>query len=424
MILILADFVVDYIAFQNAPANLYRIQFCAPVLAIVFAYSFTRYARQHWQSVMSGCVVVVAFSLFLVLLLIDGQGGMGLMSWVGILNFVILEFYCFVILGVRFRYALVSGVAILLMFEAAILVGIGRDWGTFFYWSYHVVTMSILPAGLGWWREFVLRKDFSTQTTLNAAQNFLKTQNERLEIEVEKRTRKILDTQDVTIAILASLAETRDNETGNHIRRTQHYVRALARQLQTHPAFAGYLVPHQIDILFKYAALHDIGKVGIPDSILLKPGSLDRAEFEIMKTHTTLGYNAIANTERQLGTTVDFLACAKEIALSHHEKWDGSGYPRQLVGNAIPISARLMAVADVYDALITRRVYKDAMQHDDAIAIILEGRGRHFDPDVVDAFAKITDEFKTIADRYSDCQWPDRTGRFSDEARRMVPQIE
>jgi putative two-component system response regulator len=176
----------------------------------------------------------------------------------------------------------------------------------------------------------------------------------------------------------------------------------LARQLQSHPSFADYLVEAQIDILFKSAPLHDIGKVGISDSILLKPGKLGPEEFEIMKTHTTIGYNAIENAEKQLGMTVEFLTCAKEIALSHQEKWDGSGYPQKLVGDAIPISARLMAVADVYDALRTRRVYKDAMSHDQAIAIIMEGKGSHFDPDVVDAFGEIIDEFKDIADRYLD----------------------
>jgi putative two-component system response regulator len=260
----------------------------------------------------------------------------------------------------------------------------------------------ILAAGIGWWREFLLRKDFATQTTLKAARDSLKNQNDLLEIEVEKRTRKIQDTQDVTIEILASLAETRDNETGNHIRRTQHYVKVLARRLQSHPAFAAYLVDRQIDILFKYAPLHDIGKVGIPDSILLKPGKLDPAEFEIMKTHAMLGHNAIENAEMRLGKKVEFLACAKEIALNHHEKWDGSGYPNGLVAKAIPISARLMAVADVYDALTSRRVYKDAMPHDQAIAIVIKGRGQHFDPDVVDAFVEIADEFRDIAARYAD----------------------
>ena len=402
ILLILADFLVDYLAFDSEPANLYRIQLCLPLLGIGIAYSFTETARRHWQPVMSGFIVAVSCSLFWVLLVIDNQGGTGLKSWVGILNFVFLEFYCFVILGVQFRYALPSGIVILLVFEAAMQVELGKNLGTFCYWSYHVVTLFILAAGIGWWREFLVRKDFSTQTTLKAAKDFLKNQNEVLEIEVGKRTRKIQEMQDATIVILASLVETRDNETGNHIRRTQHYVRTLARQLQSHPAFAGYLVEHQMDILFKSAPLHDIGKVGIPDSILLKPGKLDAAEFEIMKTHTTLGHDAIENAEKQLGITVEFLACAKEIALNHQEKWDGSGYPRQLAGNAIPISARLMAVADVYDALTSHRVYKDAMPHDEAIAIILEGRGSHFDPDIVDAFAVITEQFRGIANRYAD----------------------
>jgi len=402
MILILADFLVDQLAFDNEPANIYRIQLCLPILGIGLAYSFTRYARRHWQTVMSGFIAAVSGSLFWVLLVIDNQGGMGLQSWVGILNFVFLEFYCFVILGVQFRYALPSAIMILLMFEAAMQAEFGKDLGTFSYWSYHVVTLFILAAGIGWWREFLLRKDFSTQTTLKEAKDFLKNQNERLEIEVEKRTRKLQETQDATIVILASLVETRDNETGNHIRRTQHYVRALARQLQSHPAFAFYLVEHQIDILFKSAPLHDIGKVGILDSILLKPGKLDPEEFEVMKTHTTLGHDAIERAEKKLGITVEFLACAKEIALNHQEKWDGSGYPRGLAGNAIPISARLMAVADVYDALTSHRIYKDAMGHDQAIAIILEGRGSHFDPDVVDAFAEIIDQFEDIAARYAD----------------------
>ncbi|MDR3376079.1 MAG: HD domain-containing phosphohydrolase [Ancalomicrobiaceae bacterium] len=404
LMLIFCDFLVDLIAFGDVSANNYRVQLCLPILAGGLAYSFTQFARRHWQIVMSGFIAVVATSLFWVLLAIDGQGGMGLKSWVGILNFVFLEFYCFVILGVQFRYALASGLIILLMFEAAMLYGIGNGGNSAFYWSYHVVTLFLLAAAVGWWREFVLRKDFATRTALTLAKDRMKDQNELLEIEVEERTRKIQHTQDVAVEILASLAETRDNETGNHIRRTQNYVKALALKLQSHPAFAAYLVDCQIDILFKHAPLHDIGKVGIRDSILLKPGSLDPEEFEIMKTHTAIGHRAIETAERRLGMSVEFLACAKEIALNHHERWDGTGYPNGLSGNAIPISARLMAVADVYDALTSRRVYKDAIPHDQAIAIMLEGRGRHFDPNVIDAFAEISDEFRDIADRYSDSE--------------------
>jgi putative two-component system response regulator len=254
---------------------------------------------------------------------------------------------------------------------------------------------------VGWWREYLLRKDFATQVSLNEARNSLKCQNDILESEVEKRTRKIQHTQDAAIILLASVVETRDTETGNHVQRTQHYLRALAKQLQPHPGFAHYLTEYQIDILFKSAPLHDIGKVGIPDSILMKPGKLDPEEFEVMKTHTTLGFDVIENAERRLGFEVEFLACAKEIALNHQEKWDGSGYPRKLAGLEIPISARLMSVADVYDALTTRRVYKDAIAHDAAVSIIIEGAGRHFDPDVVGAFAAIADEFDAIACRYS-----------------------
>ncbi len=241
-----------------------------------------------------------------------------------------------------------------------------------------------------------------TQLMLKATADFLRDKNAFLEQEVDKRTREVMAIQDVTILAMASLAETRDNETGNHIRRTQHYVQALARKLSGHPRFAAYLTVPTIKLLFKSAPLHDIGKVGIPDRILLKPGKLTPEEFEIMKTHTKLGRDAIAHAEQQLGVDVGFLSIAKEIAYSHQEKWDGSGYPQGLQGDAIPISARLMAVADVYDALISRRVYKEPMSHEDAMEIIRQTAGRHFDPDMVAAFLEIHETFRTIAIAYSD----------------------
>jgi putative two-component system response regulator len=241
-----------------------------------------------------------------------------------------------------------------------------------------------------------------THLALKASANFLRDKNEYLELEIAKRTHEIAATQDVTILTMASLAETRDTDTGNHIRRTQHYVKALAEKLRNHPRFAHYLTERNIAMLFKSAPLHDIGKVGIPDRILLKPGRLDPAEFEIMKTHTTLGRDAIEYAEKSLGIKVEFLSIAKEIALSHQEKWDGSGYPEGLSGDDIPISARLMALADVYDALISRRVYKEPMSHEQAVEIILPGRAFHFDPDIVDAFVDIQDEFRAIAARYVD----------------------
>lgn len=241
-----------------------------------------------------------------------------------------------------------------------------------------------------------------TQLKIKAAADFLRDQNHYLEQQVAMRTEEVHAIQDVTILIMASLAETRDNETGNHIRRTQNYVKALAEHLRDHPRFLAYLTDRQIELLFKSAPLHDIGKVGIPDRILLKPGKLTAEEFEIMKTHTTIGRDAIVRAERQFGVSVEFLQCAKEIAYGHQEKWDGSGYPLGAAGDAIPISARLMAVADVYDALISRRVYKAPMTHAEAVDWIVLGRGRHFDPDIVDAFLAVQDQFQDIAATYSD----------------------
>lgn len=248
----------------------------------------------------------------------------------------------------------------------------------------------------------ILEARVKTHLVAKAYSDFLTDKTAFLEKEIARRTQEISAIQDVTIQAMASLAETRDSDTGNHIRRTQFYVKALATKLQTHPRFRAFLTDSMIEMIFKSAPLHDIGKVGIPDRILLKPGRFEAAEFEIMKTHTTLGRDAIQAAENSLGLKVDFLSIAKEIAYGHQEKWDGSGYPLGLKDEAIPISARIMAVADVYDALISRRVYKDSMPHNKAIAIIVEGRESHFDPDIVDAFVSIQDEIAAIANRYAD----------------------
>ena len=240
-----------------------------------------------------------------------------------------------------------------------------------------------------------------THLSLKRMSDSLRDRNLILKGEIEKGVQEIRAIQETTIHALASLAETRDNETGNHIRRTQNYVKTLAQTLRTHLRFSYYLTDEQIDMLYLSAPLHDIGKVGVPDYILLKPGRLDAAEFEIMKTHTTLGYQSILSATERLSGGSGFLTCAMEIALSHQEKWDGSGYPQGLSGDEIPISARLMAVADVYDALISERYYKKAFSHETAVGIILEGRGSHFDPDVVDAFKRIEGEFLAIATRFS-----------------------
>lgn len=242
----------------------------------------------------------------------------------------------------------------------------------------------------------------ATQLHLQHARQCLKNQNEHLELLVVERTHQLVKMQDATILAMASLAETRDNETGNHIRRTQNYIVAIARKLQSHPRFSTVLTNENIDLLYKSAPLHDIGKVGVPDSILLKPGKLDDEEFAIMKLHTVYGRDTIMLVEKYLGGSNDFLTFAREIAYSHQEKWDGSGYPLGLKGDDIPVSARLMAIADVYDALISKRVYKPAFSHEKSMEIMKNGRGLHFDPDVYDAFMEIEQEVLAIAERYKD----------------------
>lgn len=221
--------------------------------------------------------------------------------------------------------------------------------------------------------------------------------------ELNRRAQQLVAAQSATISAFCSLAEVRDNETGNHILRTQNYVRCVAEALKSHPRFRAELSDANIYLMFKSAPLHDIGKVAIPDQILLKPGPLTDKEWVVMRRHCEYGRSAIEQAELALGDEADsFLHYAREIAYCHHEKWDGSGYPCGLSGDAIPVSARLMAVADVYDALISRRVYKPPFSHEKAVKIITESRGTHFDPDVVDAFLAVEEEFREIATKYQD----------------------
>ena len=241
-----------------------------------------------------------------------------------------------------------------------------------------------------------------TQLEVKRARDWLKGQNVVLEAEVARRMEENDLTQRVSIRALAHLAETRDPETGNHIRRTQAYVRQLALLLQPHPRFAATLSDRYIDLLVRSAPLHDIGKVGIPDHILQKPGKLTPNEWVIMQTHAKLGSDAIEQAEDDIEMPLPFLSLAKEIAHWHHEKWDGSGYPGGLCGEAIPVSARLMALADVFDALISARVYKPSMRYSEAREIISAGRSKHFDPDVADAFLAGFDAFVAIAKRHLD----------------------
>jgi len=258
------------------------------------------------------------------------------------------------------------------------------------------VTMGFSEGGVDY-----ISKPVSPPIVLARVKNHLSLYNQSLILEgkVLERTFELMQTRDVAILAITSMAETRDNETGDHIKRTQQYIRLLAQHIKAKPRFSKYLDDETIELLYKSAPLHDVGKIGIRDSILLKPGALTPEEFNIMKTHTTIGRDAINKSidEINLENVSSFLQIGREIASSHHEKWDGSGYPLGLAGEAIPLSGRLMAICDVYDALISRRVYKEPFSHEKAVEIILAGRGKHFEPDLVDAFDELKGKFHNIA---------------------------
>ena len=229
----------------------------------------------------------------------------------------------------------------------------------------------------------------------------LKRYRDGLEELVQIRTRDLELTQEVAMESMGTLAEFRDPETGGHIKRTQHYIKALAMKLKDNARFKDLLQNSTIDLLYKSAPLHDIGKVAISDFILLKPGKLTGEEFEEMKKHTVYGRNVIHAAAKKIGDN-SFLHIAEEIAYTHHEKWDGTGYPQGLKGDEIPISGRMMALADVYDALISKRVYKPPMPHQKAVSIICGEKGIHFDPDIVEAFMDLSDIFRNIALGFAD----------------------
>jgi len=254
------------------------------------------------------------------------------------------------------------------------------------------ITKQINPAA------FLAR--IKTHLQLKSMVYFLKDKNEYLEHEIVRRTKEVSIIQDITMVAMGSLAETRDNETGNHIRRTQNYIQLLAAHLKDHNRFRDFITNETIMMLYKSSPLHDIGKIGIPDYILLKPGELTPDEFDIMKTHTTIGRDAILSAENVIGSNASFLSFAREIVYGHHEKWNGTGYPEGLSGDKISIPARLMAVADVYDVLISRRIYKSPYLHQESVSIIKEASGTHFDPDIVDAFMERLEEIHGISVKY------------------------
>ncbi len=205
---------------------------------------------------------------------------------------------------------------------------------------------------------------------------------------------------DATILAMAHLAE--PGEAGNHIARIQHYVRALAQKLKSSPAYGRSMSEHRITLLYRASPLHDIGNAGVPDRILLKPGPLTPDEIEVIRTHPALGRDTIDQIRSSAGVSTEFLEVARDIAYCHQEHWDGTGYPQGLAGEVIPMAARVMAIADAYDAMTSDRVYRTGMPHDKAVQQIFQERAAHFDPDMVDAFIEIQDEFAAIAERFAD----------------------
>lgn len=209
-----------------------------------------------------------------------------------------------------------------------------------------------------------------------------------------------LETRDLAIFAMAKLAESRDSDTGAHLERMRCYSRILATHLSKHPKFADEVDADYVRMIYLTSPLHDIGKVGIPDSVLLKPARLSDREFNMMKEHATIGA-ATLDAALKVHPEADFLQMGRDIALTHHERWDGSGYPRGLSGRNIPLCGRIVALADVYDALTSKRVYKDAFEHDLVRSIIVAESGSHFDPDIVQAFLATESEFIAIRQRYS-----------------------
>lgn len=243
----------------------------------------------------------------------------------------------------------------------------------------------------------------ATQLQAKSWRDALNQRNHWLQTELQSRLAEVDQLREATLHVMVSFAEFRDEQTGHHVRRTQEYVRTLARWLSAQPDSGVRLGDEDIDHIARSAPLHDIGKVAIPDSILLKPGRLSAEEMGVMRTHSMKGWEMLRRAAERLGQQGSlFLHYGMEIARHHHERWDGAGYPDRLAGGDIPLSARLMAVADVYDALISRRPYKDAMSHDAARAYIEAHSGTHFDPQIVAALGAMHGEMQRIAREWSD----------------------
>jgi HD-GYP domain-containing protein (c-di-GMP phosphodiesterase class II) len=245
--------------------------------------------------------------------------------------------------------------------------------------------------GLQFVAMFLVISRFRTDTSKNEKQS---------QIELLRREKDLLRTRNAVIFGLASLAESRDRETGQHLERIALYSTRLAAAMRDDRRFHGQISSQFLKAIGISAVLHDIGKVGVPDAILLKPGGLSEIERRRMQEHTVIGSECLKQIEARLGNS-NFLQMARQIALYHHERWDGEGYPKHLSGDTIPLVARIVALADIYDALSVKRVYKEAYPHEECVSIIRAEAGKHLDPAIVDVFLKIEDDFRTIADQFA-----------------------
>lgn len=240
-----------------------------------------------------------------------------------------------------------------------------------------------------------VRVRVETHLRLARLQQELEEYNHNLEEKVSEQVNEISDSQLATIMALAKLAEYRDEDTGQHIERIQYFCRELVTRLAEKKDYKDEITPLFIDNIIHASPLHDIGKVGIPDHILLKPGRLTPMEFEVMKTHTVIGYELLQSVKERY-TRNSFINIGIEISRSHHERWDGNGYPDGLAGRDIPLAARIVALADVYDALRSKRPYKDGFDHETSVKLILEGKGTQFDPGIIDAFVELGPTFEWV----------------------------
>jgi response regulator RpfG family c-di-GMP phosphodiesterase len=253
--------------------------------------------------------------------------------------------------------------------------------------------VSLMSGGGGFFSPLFPTAGVIGALALTTATRYAMERRHAVDADQEKAT-----SQRLMVRTLLSLTETRDADTGRHSRRTERYARALATALSGNPRYHGYLTPDRINLFASLAPIHDIGKVGVPDRLLNKPGSLTPEELEEMRRHPSYGRDVIVRAQRDAGAIDDeILSMAKEIVHTHHEKWDGTGYPQGLRGNEIPVVGRLMAVVDVYDAMMTRRSYQAPLPHETAVERIMDASGTHFDPDVVNAFMTISDQLAQLS---------------------------